>query len=170
MSEPVPTTATGGESIPAPEKQPENAQNAGPAKKPEASPVLPDGRGLKLPQVRELLHNVHNQSVPQDDPLLMVVTICNAFLGEIEALHQRHEAGLSRLMADKSGTYVADISKAVDKLSAGLSSASAEGMKLAAGGLEKRLAVFRNSLAWLAAIVCVSALANVIAFALLAVR
>lgn len=166
MTTSVPATATGGESIPAPE----NVQPTGPGKKPEPSPVLPDGKGLKLAQVRELLHTVHNQSVPPDDPLLMVVTICNAFLGEIEALHQRHEAGLSRLMADKSGAYVAAITKAVDKLSAGLSSASAEGMKLAASGLEKRLASFRNSLAWLAAIVCVSALANIIAFVLLAVR
>ena len=166
MSESMPITADNGGSVLAPENRPGSA----PKSKPEAPPVLPDGKGLKLEQVRALLLNVHNQPVSLDDPLLMVVTICNAFLGEVEALHQRHEAGLSRLMADKAGSYVGDITKAVDKLSAGLSSASAEGMKATAGELERRLSVFRNSLAWLAAIVCVSALTNVLAFVLLAVR
>ncbi len=166
MSEPMPTTAEKGGSSPAPENRPEKP----PESKAVAPPILPDGRGLKLQQVRDLLHNVHNQSVSQDDPLLMVVTICNAFLEEVSALHQRHETGLSRLMADKTGSYVADITKAVETLNAGLSSASAEGVKLAASGLEKRLSAFRTSLAWLAAIVCASALINVIAFVLLAVR
>jgi len=157
MSDTASAPANGGDSSPAPEKRP-------------ATPVLPDGKGLNLQAVRDLLHNVHNQSVSPDDPLLMVVTICNAFLGEVEALHQRHEAGLSRLMADKAGSYVSEITKAMDTLSSGLSSASAEGMKAAASGLEKRLADFKSSLSWLAAIVCGSALINVIAFALLAVR
>ena len=158
MSEATPAPASGGDSTVAPEKRI------------EGPPLLPDGKGLDLKTVRDLIHNYHNQSVPQDDPILVVVTICNAFLGEIEALHQRHEEGLSRLMADKSGAYVADIIKAVDKLSAGLSSASAENLKATTGELEKRLAVFRSSLLWLAAVVSVSALVNVIAFALLAVR
>ena len=181
MSDPMPTTADGGESTLAPKNRPESASGSESASKPEAPSILPEGRGLKLGDVRELLHNVHKRSVPQHDEILMVVTVCNAFLEEVEALHQnhkkeveklqqRHEEGLSRLMADKAGSYVANITNAVDKLSEGLSSASAEGMRLAAGGLEKRLVVFRTSLSWLAAIVCVSALINVIAFALLAVR
>ena len=151
MSDPMPTTATGGASTRAPENRPESAPESKPDKKPEAPPVLHDGKGLDLKTVRDLLHNVHNQSVSQDDPLLMVVTICNAFLGEVEALHKRHEAGLSRLMADKAGGYVAEITKAVDKLSAGLSSASAAGMKATASAPEQRPAVLRTSLAWLAA-------------------
>lgn len=132
--------------------------------------LLPDGVGLRLEQVQALLATQHNTAVPKDDPILMVVTICNAFLGEVQALHQRHEAGLTKLMADKTDAYVRGIKEATAQLASGLSSASVEGFKTACKDHESRMAGFKSNLTWLAAIVAVSALVNVAACVLLGWR
>lgn len=137
---------------------------------PEKEALLPDGMGLRLEQVQALLATQHNTAVPKDDPMLMFVTICNAFLGEVQALHQRHETGLTRLMADKTDAYVRGIKEATAQLAAGLSSASVEGFKVACKEHERRMAGFKNNLTWLAAIVAVSALVNVAACVLLGWR
>ena len=47
-----------------------------------SEPCLPDGIGLTVDDVRVLLAQTNNTSLPVDDPLLMVVTILNAFLNE----------------------------------------------------------------------------------------
>lgn len=132
--------------------------------------LLPDGMGLRLEQVQALLATQHNVAVPKDDPMLMFVTICNAFLGEVQALHQRHETGLTRLMADKTDAYVRGIKEATAQLAAGLSSASVEGFNAACQQHESRMACFKSNLTWLAAIVAVSALVNVAACVLLGWR
>lgn len=136
----------------------------------EKPALLPDGVGLRLEQVQGMLVTLHNAAVPKDDPILMVVTICNAFLGEVQALHQRHEAGLTKLMADKTDAYVRGIKEATAQLAAGLSSASVEGIKTACKEHESRMAVLKSNLTWLAAIVAVSALVNVAALVLLGWR
>ena len=141
-----------------------------PAAEKEKPPLLPDGVGLTLEQVRSLLTKHHDVAVPKDDPMLMFVTICNAFLGEVQALHQRHETGLTRLMADKTDAYVRGIKEATAQLAAGLSSASVEGFKVACKEHERRMAGFKSNLTWLAAIVAVSALVNVAACVLLGWR
>lgn len=136
----------------------------------EKPALLPDGMGLRLEQVQALLATQHNTAVPKDDPMLMFVTICNAFLGEVQALHQRHETGLTKLMADKTDAYVRGIKEATAQLAAGLSSASVEGFKAACKDHESRMAGFKSNLTWLAAIVAVSALVNVAACVLLGWR
>lgn len=141
-----------------------------PAAEKEKPALLPDGVGLTLEQVRSLLTKHHDVAVPKDDPMLMFVTICNAFLGEVQALHQRHETGLTRLMADKTDAYVRGIKEATAQLAAGLSSASVEGFKAACKQHESRMAGFKSNLTWLAAIVAVSALVNVTACVLLGWR
>lgn len=141
-----------------------------PAAEKEKPALLPDGMGLRLEQVQALLATQHNTAVPKDDPMLMFVTICNAFLGEVQALHQRHEAGLTKLMADKTDAYVRGIKDATAQLAAGLSSASVEGFKVACKEHESRMAAVKSNLTWLAAIVAVSALVNVAACVLLGWR
>ena len=143
---------------------------AKPAPEKEKPALLPDGVGLRLEQVQALLATQHNAAVPKDDPILMVVTICNAFLKEIHTLHQRHEAGLTKLMGDKTDAYVNGIKEATAQLAAGLSSASVQGFKTACKEHESRMAGFKSNLTWLAAIVAVSALVNVAVFVLLGWR
>ncbi len=132
--------------------------------------ILPDGAGLSLEQVRALLAHTHEKVVDRADPILMVVTILNAHLTEVERLQTRHKEGLGKLMADKTDTYVSGVAAAVGQLTDSLSSASVEGIRKVFDDHTARLQAFKNSTTWLAAIVAVSALLNVAVFALKAVR
>lgn len=61
------------------------------AAKLEAKNALPDDAALSLEQVRALLAKTHETVVDKDDPILMVVTILNVHLAELEKLHARHK-------------------------------------------------------------------------------
>ena len=141
-------------------------QEKPPAIPPKPEDAVPDGIGLSLEQVQELLAKTHKKVVDYHDPILMVVTMLNAHLGEVEKLHGRHKEGLGRLMADKTDAYVSGVAVAVAQLTDSLSSASVEGMRKVFDDRAARLQAFKNSTAWLAAIVGVSALLNVAVFVL----
>jgi hypothetical protein len=126
--------------------------------------------GLTLEDVRTLLSKAHNTSIPENDPLLMIVTINNAFLGEVQKLHARHEQGLSRLMAEKTDAYVSGVKATVDQLSESLSSASVEGVRKIFDAHAATLNAFKYAVYWAAAIVAVSALLNVAVFVLRGIR
>ena len=133
---------------------------------PEKDALLPDGTGLTIEQVRALLAKAHEAVISKDDPILMVVTMLNAYLTEVDRLQARHEKGLSRLMAEKTDGYVAGVQAAVEQLTESLSSASAEGIRKVFEDHAARLHTFRLNVSWVAAIVAVSALLNVAAFIL----
>ena len=133
---------------------------------PKPEDAVPDGIGLTLEQVQGLLAQTHKKVVDYHDPILMVVTMLNAHLAEVEKLHTRHKEGLGRLMADKTDAYVSGVQAAVGQLTDSLSSASAEGIRKVFDDHAARLQSFKNSTTWLAAIVAVSALLNVAVFVL----
>lgn len=127
---------------------------------------LPDGFGLTLAQAKALVAEHNKTVIADDEPALIELTILNAFLGELEKLHARHKEGLSRLMADKTDAYVAGVQEGISQLTGSLSSASVEGIRKVFDDHAARLQAFKNSTAWLAAIVGVSALLNVAVFVL----
>ena len=133
---------------------------------PEAESTLPDGIGLTMEQVQKLLAKVHKTVVDDHDPILMIVTILNAHLGEVEKLQARHKEVLGRLMAEKTDSYVSGVAAAVSQLTDSLSSASVEGIRKVFDDHAARLQSFKNCTVWLAAIVTVSALLNVAVFVL----
>ena len=141
-------------------------QTERPAALPEPESVLPDGIGLSLEQVRELLFKTHKVAIYDNDAILMVGTILNAYLTEVEKLQARHKEGLGRLMAEKTDAYVSGVQAAVGQLTDSLSSASVEGVRKVFDDHAARLQSFKNSITWLAAIVAVSALLNVAVFVL----
>lgn len=128
--------------------------------------ALPNGIGLSLEQIRALLAKTHETVVDKSDPILMVVTILNAHLAEVEKLQTRHKEGLGRLMADKTDAYVSGVTAAVGQLTDSLSSASVQGIRKVFDDHAARLQTFKNNTTWLAAIVAVSALLNVAVFVL----
>ncbi|MDR2893700.1 MAG: hypothetical protein LBV80_11595 [Deltaproteobacteria bacterium] len=70
----------------------------------EAEPVLADdGRGISLEEARALLAMKHNLLVGKDDPILMLVTLMNAYLTEIEKQHKRHEKAMVALLTHETG-------------------------------------------------------------------
>ena len=141
-------------------------QTERPAALPEPKNVLPDGIGLSLEQVRELLFKTHKVAIYDNDAILMVGTILNAYLTEVEKLQARHKEGLGRLMAEKTDAYVSGVQAAIGQLTDSLSSASVEGIRKIFDDHASRLQTFKNSTTWLAAIVAVSALLNVAVFVL----
>lgn len=146
--------------------QTETVQPEAPAKE----PVLPDGIGLTLEQAKMLISQKSGIVLGNDEPALMGITICNAYLVEVQKLHARHENGLSRLMAEKTGEYMAGVNTAVEQLSTSLSSASAEGIRKIFEDHAATLNAFRHAVMWAAAIVSASALVNVAVFVLKGIR
>ena len=136
----------------------------------EKEPILPDGVGLTLEQAKALILNQCNIALGNNEPALMGITICNAYLGEMQKLHARHREGLSRLMAEKTDAYVAGVNAAVEQLSTSLSSASVEGIRKIFEAHAATLNAFKFSVYWAAAIVSVSALLNVVVFVLRSIR
>jgi hypothetical protein len=140
-------------------EQPENTQQ-------EKEALLPDGIGLNLEQAKALITHHCGIKLGNDDPALMGITICNAYLGEIQKLHNRHKEGLALLMAEKTTAYITGVNSAVEQLAASLSSASVEGIRKVFDDHAAKLNAFRQAVIWAAAIISVSALLNVTVFVL----
>jgi uncharacterized protein YaaW (UPF0174 family) len=132
----------------------------------DTPPAVPDGIGLDLESVRTLLAQKHATVVAPDDPVLMLVTLQNAFLAEYEKLLDRHNKALTAILADKTDGYVAEVLTATKGLAKDFSTASVENIRTILQGHIAALTAFRQNLTWLAAIVTVSALVNVTVFAL----
>lgn len=124
------------------------------------------GVGLTLEQIRSVVSKAHDVMLPKDDATLMIATILNAYLTEVDKLHTRHEKGLTRLMADKTDEYVSGVQVAVNQLSASLSSASVEGIRKVFDDHAARLSTFKSNVYLAAVIVGMSALLNVAVFVL----
>ena len=137
---------------------------------PEKAPLLPDGIGLTLEQAKALIAQSSGIVLGNDEPALMGITLCNAYLGEVQKLHTRHEKGLARLMSEKTDTYVSSVNTAVEQLSTSLSSASVDGIRKVFEEHAATLNAFRHAVSWAAAIVAVSALLNVAVFVLRGMR
>lgn len=132
----------------------------------DTRPAVPDGIGLDLESVRTLLAQKHATVVDPDDPVLMLVTLQNAFLAEYEKLLDRHNKALTAMLAEKTDGYVSGVLSATKGLAKDLSAASVENIRTIFQEHVSALAAFRQNLTWLAAIVAVSAMINVAVFAL----
>ena len=147
-----------------------------PAKAPEPPTPLEmelgnaPGAGLTLEQIRSVVSKAHDVMLPKDDATLMIATILNAYLTEVDKLQARHEKGLTRLMAEKTDEYVFGVQAAVNQLSASLSSASVEGIRKVFDDHAATLKTFKSNVYLAAVIVGMSALLNVAVFILKAVH
>ena len=124
------------------------------------------GVGLTLEQIRSVVSKAHDVMLPKDDATLMIATILNAYLTEVDKLQARHEKGLTRLMAEKTDEYVSGVQAAVNQLSTSLSSASVEGIRKVFDDHSATLKTFRSNVYLAAVIVGMSALLNVAVFIL----
>ncbi|TKB23157.1 hypothetical protein FCL47_23680 [Desulfopila sp. IMCC35006] len=136
--------------------------------KPEISnmPQLPDGIGLSLDEVRSLLASKNSITVSPDDPILMMVTLLNAFLTEEEKLLDRHRKALTSILTDKTDTYIKAVEQTTVNLSESISALSGTEIKKIFNENSGMMNSFRSNMVWLAAIVGISALVNVAVFVL----
>ena len=122
----------------------------------QPQPILEEGIGLRLEEVRNLLAMKHNTIVSADDPILMLVTINNAFLAEYERLFNKHEVALGQYMASETKKHLV----AIDELTKTLSTVTVEGLQKASADYLTTLATTKRDLYWLTGLIVVSAIIN----------
>jgi hypothetical protein len=123
------------------------------------APGIPDGVGLSIETVRNLLMQKHQTTMSQDDPMLMMVTLTNAFLGEYDRLLKQHNTSLTSYLESASVQHLETIRQASDAITQSMSAASI-------GTIGKMLMAHRNHLNWTTAIIAISAMVNVAVFVL----
>ncbi len=146
-----------------------SAENEGKtAQNPPAMPALPDGIGLGYEEIAEELSKKSETIVRVDDPIMMMVPLCNVFLSQQHALQERHKGALAQVMSDKTDNFVQSVQKTVDELGQTLSSDAAQSFQAAFSGQQETmrqhefaLQKHTTSMFWLAAITTTSALVNV---------
>lgn len=136
------------------------------SQEPPPMPQLPDGIGLDFDQVAQLLAERSKTIVSPDDPILMLVTVLNAFLAEENKLMGRHREALTHVLATRTDKYVAAVELVAADLGRTLSSSTLDAMKNTFIEHNKELANHKANMRWLSAIIVVSALINVGVFLL----
>jgi len=141
-----------------------------------AMPQLPDGIGLSLDQVANLLAEKNKTIVSLDDPILMTVTMLNAFLAEEDRLMERHKGAITQVLASRTDKFVQAVGKAAASVSETFSGQAVTAMKEAVAEHSKAFAAMEESLIshqanirWWGIIALVSAVVNVAVFVFLAV-
>ena len=132
----------------------------------EEQTELPDGIGISLEDIAVLLAMKHDTTVRKDDPVLMLVTICNSFLGAIQSLYQKHNSALSSILTARTKEYISGVKNTTDALSKTLSDASVEAIREIFDEHASALGASKRNARWCALIVAVSTVANLIALAL----
>lgn len=135
---------------------------------PPAMSQLPDGIGLSLNQVTALLAAKNKATVTLDDPILMVVTLLNAFLTEEEKLLTKHNVALTSLLSNRTQEYIQAVQKTTASLGGCLSVSSLEGIKKIFASHGEKMERFQSIMIWLTVIAGASALVNVAVFVALA--
>ena len=132
---------------------------------------LSDGIGLSYADIAEELARKSKTIVAQDDPIMMMVPLCNAFLAEESKLMERHKTALAQVMAAKTDTFVQSVQKTVEELGQTLTSATVQSLQAAFTEQRETMAQQRQALQqhrsnifWLSAIAVVSGLINVAVF------
>jgi len=128
-------------------------------------PDFPDGIGVKLEDMAVVLAMKHNTILDKRDPNLVILSICNAFLGEINKLQLRHNEALGKIITSRTQEYVAEVKATRDSFSQAVSTASVEGIRAV---FERHAAAMKAAIwnaRWCALITGVSALSNLILWA-----
>ena len=141
-----------------------NYSGASPEIQPEARPVLSDdGVGITLEEARNLLAIKHETVVGIDDPILMMVTLNNAFLSQQEKLFGQYQTALKSLMSTELNNFTAETDKIMEEIKSVTASAVVEEAQLQL----ERVTKLRRDMIWMSAVTVVSALAIILSLILL---
>lgn len=151
--------------VKAPEIAPVDGENDSKEQEP-AMPELPDGIGLGYEDIQKMLAMKHNTSLSADDPILMMVSVCNVFLEELQKLHEKHNDAVKNIMADQSSKYITGVKNTTDALAKTLADTSVDAIKNIFDSHAAALKANNKNSRWCAAIIGISALVNVAIMAL----
>ena len=146
-------------------------KTAAPKTEQEPMAFLSDGIGLSYAEIADELARKSKAIVAQDDPIMMMVPLCNAFLAEESKLLERHKKALAQVMAVKTDTFVQSVQKTVEELGQTLTSATVQSLRTAFTEHREAMRIHetalqqhRSNIFWLSAIAVVSGLINVAVF------
>ena len=146
-------------------------KTAAPKTEQEPMAFLSDGIGLSYAEIADELARKSKAIVAQDDPIMMMVPLCNAFLAEESKLLERHKKALAQVMAAKTDSFVQSVQKTVQELGQTLTSATVQSLQTAFTEHREAMKIHetalqqhRSNIFWLSAIAVVSGLINVAVF------
>jgi hypothetical protein len=142
------------------------AEPAASAQADHSMPQLPDGIGLDYEEIRMMLSKKHETMLGNDEPIMMMVTLSNVLLGELEKVHKKHNEAVTKIMAEQSAKYIAGVKNTTDALSKTLAENSVDAIRNIFNAHGKALNANKINSRWCAAIIGISALANVVTMAL----
>ena len=140
----------------------DNDDVVGTQEKQEVPPHLPDGIGMSYKEISELLTKKHKSATSEDDPIMMLVTLMNVQLSELEKLHGRHNEALTKVLTTRTAEYVEQVGKTCKSLSEILKESSVEAIREIFSSQVKAIHTLQNNIRWGAAIVSLSALGNLV--------
>jgi len=138
-----------------------NGKDIALARENEIMPLLPEGIGLDYETVRAMLAAKHDTIVGKDEPIMMMVTLANVHLSELEKINKRHNEALTKIMAEQSGKYLDGIKSTTDELGKVLADNSVEAIRKIFQSHGRALTINTNNAKWCAGIMAVSALVQV---------
>lgn len=79
--------------------------------KKEKEYLLPDGFGLSLEQVKNLINQQCGISIKNDDPIMCMVPILNAFLHEQQKMEEKYREALEKVFQQITGAFTEELDK-----------------------------------------------------------
>ena len=110
------------------EEQTEQEQRQVESESMPAMPVLPDGIGMSYDEITALLAEKSKVVVGPDDPILMMVPLCNAFLEQERKLMNLHKTALAKVLAEKTEGFVSAVQGMADEMGKTLASSTVESL------------------------------------------
>lgn len=127
---------------------------------------FPDGFGMSIEDIRNLLIKKHETLVPKDDPILLTVTILNVFLEQQEKLNKKQLSAINEVITKRTELYIKGVKDTTEGLSKTLENITVEGIRDVQEKYVSHLYNFKNSMWWATAIITISAVLNVCTFIL----
>ena len=126
---------------------------------------IPDGVGISYEDLAVLFAMKNETAVDKNDPVLVIATVCNAFLTKAHELHERHNEALTKILTARTQDYITGVKNTTDAFTETLSQASVEGVRKIFEEHASALHSSKWNARWCALIVAVSAVANLTALA-----
>jgi hypothetical protein len=132
--------------------------------------LVPGAKEFTYEEIRSLLFSTHKVSLSDDDPILMLVTLLNVHLGQLERTHRRHEQASKIILAEQSAKYIDDVKNTTSSLGEILKNSSIEAVRDIFSRQAAVLQSHMSSSKWCAAVIASSAIINLIIFILMGLK
>ncbi len=126
--------------------------------------TFPDGIGLSIEDVKALVAKENKTILDNDEPMLITVTILNAFLYENDKLNRKYHEALRQIYSEQTQLFIQDVEKSTVSIAKSLENVSVEGLHEIHIKNTTQLTAFRRDMLWLSTIAFVSAIINVCVF------